>query len=60
MFVTGDIQQHDRGFADNGLKDFMNRLAISKSNRIKLVRFDKEDVERHPVIEEILSLYGEE
>lgn len=60
MFVTGDIQQHDRGFADNGLKDFMNRLAISKSNRIKLVRFDREDVERHPVIEEILSLYGEE
>jgi phosphate starvation-inducible PhoH-like protein len=60
MFVTGDIQQHDRGFADNGLKDFMNRLALTKSNRIKLVRFDKEDVERHPVIEEILSLYGED
>lgn len=60
MFVTGDIQQHDRGFSDNGLKDFMNRLALSKSDRIKMVRFDREDVERHPVIEEILSLYGED
>lgn len=60
MFVTGDIQQHDRGFQDNGLKDFMNRLSLSKSDRIKIVRFDKIDVERHPVIEEILSLYGEE
>jgi phosphate starvation-inducible PhoH-like protein len=60
MFVTGDIQQHDRGFSDNGLKDFMNRLALHRSNRIKLVRFDREDVERHPVIEEILTLYGEE
>ena len=60
MFITGDILQHDRGFHDNGLKDFMNRLALSNSKRIKLVRFEKEDVERHPVIEEILSLYGED
>ena len=60
MFITGDINQHDRGFSDNGLKDFMNRLAMTKSDRIKIIRFDAQDVERHPVIEEILSLYGEE
>ena len=60
MFVTGDIQQHDRGFSDNGLKDFMNRLVLSKSDRIKMVRFETADVERHPVVEEILNLYGEE
>ncbi len=58
MFITGDVQQHDRGFSDNGLKDFMNRLSLTRSERIKIVRFDTCDVERHPVIEEILNIYG--
>lgn len=60
MFVTGDINQHDRGFNDNGLKDFMHRLSMHNSSRIKLVSFDRTHVERHPVIEEILTLYGED
>ncbi len=60
MFITGDVGQHDRGFDNNGLKDFMARLAAQRSERIKIVKFDACDVERHPVIEEILSLYGEE
>ena len=59
MFVTGDIQQHDRGYEQNGLKDFMDRLARSNSKRIKMVHFDPQDVERHPVISEVLGLYGE-
>lgn len=60
MFVTGDMKQHDRGYDENGLKDFTNRLAMSGSSRIKVVHFASTDVERHPVIEEVLSLYGEE
>lgn len=60
MFITGDCAQHDRGFDDNGLKDFMRRLSVSPSGRIKTVEFDKQDVERHPVIEEILHLYGDD
>lgn len=60
MFITGDVQQHDRGFEKNGLKDFMERLSRANSKHIKMVEFEQGDVERHPVIEEILSLYGEE
>lgn len=60
MIVTGDVNQHDRGYSDNGLKDFVRRLALAKSDFIKVVEFDKADVERHPVIEEVLSLYGDD
>lgn len=57
MVITGDLDQHDRGFADNGLKDFVERLMFHSSDRIRVVRFDADDIERHPVIEEVLSLY---
>jgi phosphate starvation-inducible protein PhoH and related proteins len=59
MIITGDVQQHDRGFADNGLKDFLARLSLSKSEHIGVCSFDKCDVERHPAIEDVLHLYGE-
>ena len=59
LVVTGDLAQHDRGFESNGLKDFIERIEKAKSDRIKVVRFDKSDIERHPVVEEVLSLYGE-
>ena len=59
MFITGDINQHDRGFGENGLKDFMDRLLLNKSNRIKMIKFSSQDVERHPVVEEVLNMYGE-
>jgi phosphate starvation-inducible PhoH-like protein len=57
MIVTGDLQQHDRGFEQNGLKDFLERLTARGSNSIAMIRFAQGDVERHPVIEEILDLY---
>lgn len=60
MIITGDLRQHDRGFEKNGLADFTQRLARSNSQRISVVDFGPEDVERHPVIEEILDLYGDE
>jgi phosphate starvation-inducible PhoH-like protein len=61
LVVTGDLQQKDKQFyADNGLQDFMERLAQSNSKRISLVSFARRDVQRHPVVSEVLSLYGEE
>lgn len=58
MVITGDLNQHDRQFAnDNGLKDFLNRLA--ESEMIGHVKFTGQDVQRHPVITEILKLYKE-
>jgi phosphate starvation-inducible PhoH-like protein len=59
MIVTGDIQQHDRGFDDNGLKDFLRRLSLSNSKHIGVCEFDRCDVERHPAIEDVLAMYGE-
>jgi len=57
IFVTGDLRQHDRGYHDNGLKDFINRLEQRRCPGIAVCRFDNGDVERHPIIDEVLSIY---
>ena len=59
MFVTGDLQQHDRGYEDNGLRDFIDRLDRQQCHGITVCRFDKGDVERHPIIEDVLRIYEE-
>lgn len=60
LTVTGDLQQLDRRFADdNGLRDFMDRLRTSNSDRIVSVDFGVRDVQRHPVVTEVLKLYRE-
>ncbi len=58
MIVTGDVNQHDRSMGENGLKDILRRLT-GPVNGIALAHFNKKDVERHPVIEAVLNLYGE-
>lgn len=57
MIVTGDIRQSDRGIS-NGLSDLAAKCG--KSPRLRLCTFDKDSVERHPVITDILTMYGEE
>jgi phosphate starvation-inducible PhoH-like protein len=57
IVVTGDTKQSDRGLS-NGLTDFLDRF--QSSNHIAVVKFGQKDVERHPVIGEILRIYGEE
>lgn len=57
MIITGDIKQSDRGHI-NGLSDFLERF--NKSRRIAVCHFDYDSIERHPIITEILKLYGEE
>lgn len=57
LVLTGDLDQADRG-DDNGLKDFVARLESYNSQRIKIVRFDNADIERHPVVDEVLKLYA--
>ena len=58
IFITGDLNQHDRGYENNGLKDFLGRFKGSRN--ISVVHFDRQDVRRHPVVKEILGLYGED
>ena len=57
IVVTGDTKQSDRG-TNNGLTDFLDRFG--SSDHIAVCKFGYKDVERHPVITEILKLYGEE
>lgn len=60
MLFTGDLKQHDRGYETNGLKDFVERLELKGSAGIAICHFDAGDVERHPIIEEILGIYGDD
>jgi phosphate starvation-inducible PhoH-like protein len=59
IVVTGDLAQHDRGYEANGLKDFTDRLDPNHT-RIGLVHFTKKDVERHPVVVDVLNIYNDE
>ena len=62
MVVTGDLDQADRGNS-NGLSDFLTRMAdaaSAASDRIDVVNFGHRDIQRHPVITDVLKLYGEE
>ena len=57
MIITGDTKQSDRGKI-NGLSDFLQRF--SENERISVCYFDKKSIERHPVITDVLKMYGEE
>lgn len=59
MIITGDPRQHDRGFEANGLSDFLHRYGPRAESmaEVKIIEFTHRDVERHPVIKKILSMY---
>jgi len=59
IVVTGDLAQHDRGYSNNGLKDFLNKLNAKAYTTISHVQFTKKDVERHPVVADVLQIYDE-
>lgn len=53
--ITGDFDQSFN--RDNGLHDFVGRLRRADSESISLVEFEHCDIERHPVVKEVLKLY---
>jgi phosphate starvation-inducible PhoH-like protein len=62
MVVTGDLQQADRP-SQNGLLDFCdlyNEQGGEQYRNIGIVHFQTQDVERHPVVRDILKIYKEE
>lgn len=60
FIITGDLEQHDRGYENNGLKDFIEKVLDSKqSNRISVVKFEIAHVERHPAVSQVLTIYGD-
>ncbi len=56
MVVTGDLDQHDRGYEENGLKDFLQRINTDAKG-IAVVEFTKDEVERSPIVTEVLKTY---
>lgn len=59
LVLTGDPAQHDRGYDQNGLIDFLTRLG-SSSESIQHIKFTDDDIVRHPVIKEILEVYRDQ
>ena len=57
IIITGDLQQNDRHGEMNGLEDFLNKLKGRRSDSISSVEFDKCDIERDKVVEEVLDIY---
>jgi len=57
IFVTGDMDQHDRGCMVNGLHDFIERFKRNNSRLIAHCEFTNFDIERHPCVAEVLKLY---
>ena len=59
MIITGDLSQSDLGL-DNGLADLLYRLTSRHEmvkDKISVVQFTKEDVERSPIVKLVLDLY---
>tara|TARA_Y100000385_G_scaffold283816_1_gene340677 strand:+ start:4244 stop:4999 length:756 start_codon:yes stop_codon:yes gene_type:complete len=57
LIVNGDLAQHDRGYESNGLKDFLELLEKRNSKMMGAVEFTNKEVERHPVVSDVLKIY---
>jgi phosphate starvation-inducible PhoH-like protein len=57
VFLAGDIEQSDRA-TNNGLRELVNKLAQTEVPGIKLVEFTPDDIERDPIISDILKLFN--
>lgn len=58
LIVTGDLEQHDKQSELNGLEDFLRRFDGKRSDSISSFEFEREDIQREPVVKEILDIYG--
>lgn len=56
MVVIGDMDQYERGFEYNGLRDLVDRFDVNYEDIIH-VNFSESDVVRNNVIRKILSIY---
>ena len=56
MVLNGDLNQSDRS-EDNGLRDLLQKLKGSSVEGMGYTEFELEDVERHPMVRRILTLY---
>jgi phosphate starvation-inducible PhoH-like protein len=57
MVVTGDLEQSDLHFKTNGLQDLFYRISEKDLEYIDQILFENEDIQRHPAVSEVLSIY---
>lgn len=63
IVITGDMDQHDRAFAYNGLLDLVQRIHQVETQDqsdgawVKHIDFTTADIQRHTMISHILSMY---
>ena len=59
MVITGDPTQHDRKYEDTGPIHICTRLEGKHHKRIDCITFEFEDIERSPIVKDILEIYGD-
>lgn len=57
IVVTGDVEQADRKLNQNGLLDLCERSRIREINGLCVVEMTRRDIQRHPIIDNILEMY---
>lgn len=57
LVITGDLEQFDRINEINGLADFLCKMKGRESQSIHCFMFNKSDIQREPVVREILDIY---
>jgi phosphate starvation-inducible PhoH-like protein len=59
IVVTGDVEQTDRTTVNNGLLDLAHRLKERGAAGLTICELGSRDIQRHPVIGEVLGLYAD-
>ena len=57
MVVTGDLDQSDIPYKTNGLLDLFGKVSDKDLEYIDHIVFSDEDIQRHPAVKEVLSIY---
>ena len=58
IVITGDVEQTDRRLKDNGLIDLCTKLEAKQSPGLVVCYLTNSDIQRHPIIDTVLSLYS--
>jgi phosphate starvation-inducible PhoH-like protein len=59
MVITGDLEQRDRIDGECGLNYFLNEYNPRRHQRFSHIEFGKSDIERHPIISDVLDIFGD-
>ena len=65
LVITGDLKQTDK-LVNNGLIDFVEKINYfnnftsnkTNSNKIEIIEFNNQDVERSPIVKKVLDIYN--